>query len=59
MLGWGPYATSGTIHGGHQGLVWNAGGNGYTVTAHFLEGTPPDRRLATLRAVAQSFRPPP
>lgn len=59
MHGWGPFPTTGTIHGGHQGLVWNSGGNGYTVTAHFQQDVPPGRGLATLRAVAQSFRPTP
>jgi hypothetical protein len=29
------------------------------VTARFPEGTAPDRRVATLRTVAPSFRPPP
>jgi len=59
ILTWYDIRRGGTIHAGHQGLVWRNGDAEYVLTAHFLEDTPPDRRLATLRAVALSFRPPP
>jgi hypothetical protein len=57
LLAFGAYPGSGTIHGGHQALVWNEGGEGVLVSAHFDEDVPSVLRLRLLRAVAESMRP--
>lgn len=57
ILAWCPLPRGGTIHAGHQGIVWRDSRITYVVSAHFQDRISPDRRLATLRAVAESFRP--
>lgn len=48
---------AGTIHGGHDALVWNEDGAGWVMSLHFQPRVPDSGRLATMRAVAASFGP--
>jgi hypothetical protein len=57
VVAYGAYPASGTVHGGHQALVWNERGSGHAVSAHFARRVPATRRLAVLHAIATSARP--
>ena len=50
-----PYPEGG-IHGGHLTVVWNAGGDGYAVSAHVRADVPSSVAVRTLVAVARSMR---
>ena len=53
VLAFGPYPGSGTVHGGHQAIVFNYGGQGQTVSLHFTRGSRA-QRIALLVDVAES-----
>ena len=57
LVGWPTYTLAGSIHAGHQALLWNEGGRGVFVSAHFDEDVPTPLRLRLLRATAESMRP--
>jgi hypothetical protein len=57
LIAWTTYTLSGTVHAGHQALIWNAGGEGHVVSAHFDADVPAALRLRLLRATAESMRP--
>jgi hypothetical protein len=54
VLAFGPYPGSGTVHGGHEAIVFNEGGDGQTVSMHFARGSR-SQRIALLRRVAASM----
>ncbi len=54
VLAFAPYPESGTIHGGHQAIVFNRGGDGQTVSMHFARGSQ-TQRVELLRKVAASM----
>lgn len=56
LLRWAGFERAGTIHGGHDGVVWNEDGAAWVVSLHFRDAVPDGVRLATLRAVAASMR---
>jgi hypothetical protein len=54
-----PYPAGG-IHGGHLGVIWNANGHGYALTAHAVGSDHPKATpdaIRTLRAIAESMKP--
>lgn len=51
------YPQAGTVHAGHQALLWNEGGEGLVVSGHFDADVPAALRLRLLKAVAESMRP--
>ncbi|MEJ7798862.1 MAG: hypothetical protein WKF42_10220 [Solirubrobacteraceae bacterium] len=55
VLAFGPYPGSGTVHGGHQAIVFNHRGDGQTVSMHFTRGSRA-QRIGLLRGVAASMR---
>ena len=57
LVAWSTYTLSGTVHAGHQALVWNDGGDGHLVSMHFDADVPAALRLRLLRATAESMRP--
>lgn len=57
VLAFGPYPGSGTVHGGHEAIVFNRGGDGQTVSMHFTRGSQ-SQRIELLRRVAASLRLP-
>jgi len=54
VLAFGPYPGSGTVHGGHQAIVFNRQGEGQTVSLHLTRGTRA-QRVALLVEVAESM----
>jgi hypothetical protein len=57
VLAFAGFERAGTIHGGHQALVWNSGSRGHVVSLHVAEGVAADRRRAMLDAVDASMTP--
>lgn len=56
LLAWSPIGFSGSVHGGHQGILWRAHGATWVVSMHFLQGTPEAERLSLLRRTAASLQ---
>lgn len=54
VLAFAPYPGSGTVHGGHEAIVFNRGGDGQTVSMHFTRGSRA-QRIDLLRRVAASM----
>ena len=59
LVAYAPYPAAGTIHGGHQALIWNVEGEGQVFSAHFDTDVPATLRLELLLAAAKSMRPAP
>lgn len=54
VLAFGPLPGSGTVHGGHEAIVFNDRGDGQTVSMHFARGSR-SQRIALLQRVAASM----
>ena len=57
VLAFDRYPAAGTVHGGHQAIVWNKNGAGLALSVHFRRSIRFEQRLAVLRQVAASTRP--